>query len=100
MTDEQIDRLLSDAASWIPGAGSGDSNITSTLAAVSVANSLLVIAELMFRKEKRDTTSSRTIDPFDYVKPCEENCTPERHAIHEAQWDMATRIAKDMERVL
>lgn len=33
------------------------------------------------------------IDPFDYVQPCEPDCSPERHAYHKGQWDMAGRIA-------
>jgi hypothetical protein len=32
------------------------------------------------------------IDPFDYVNPCEPDCTPERHWIHQIQWNMAVRI--------
>lgn len=32
------------------------------------------------------------IDPFDYVEPCEVNCTDVRHAYHQGQWDMATRM--------
>lgn len=33
-------------------------------------------------------------DPFDYVEPCESDCTPERHAYHKGQWDMAARICE------
>ena len=32
------------------------------------------------------------IDPFAFVEPCEPECSPERHAYHQGQWDMATRI--------
>lgn len=32
------------------------------------------------------------IKPFDFVEPCEPKCTPERHAYHQGQWDMALRI--------
>jgi hypothetical protein len=34
------------------------------------------------------------IEPFDFVKPCEPNCSPERHAYHQAQWDMARLIKR------
>lgn len=34
-------------------------------------------------------------NPFDYVEPCEPDCSPERHAYHQGQWDMAGRICKD-----
>lgn len=34
------------------------------------------------------------INPFDFVEPCEPECSPERHAYHEGQWDMALRIKK------
>lgn len=30
--------------------------------------------------------------PFDFVEPCEPDCTPEQHAYHRGQWDMAGRI--------
>ncbi len=33
-------------------------------------------------------------DPFDFVEPCEPDCTPERHSYHQGQWDMAIRINK------
>jgi hypothetical protein len=32
-------------------------------------------------------------DPFDYVEPCEPDCSAERHAYHQGQWDMAHRMA-------
>lgn len=32
--------------------------------------------------------------PFDFVEPCEPECTPVRHAYHQGQWDMAIRMAK------
>lgn len=34
------------------------------------------------------------IDPFDFVESCEPDCTPERHAYHQGQWDMAGRISE------
>lgn len=37
------------------------------------------------------------IDPFDFVKPCEPDCTSERHAYHQGQWDMANRIKEKQE---
>lgn len=39
--------------------------------------------------------NNQPLNPFDYVEPCEENCTPERHAYHQGQWDMATRMSQD-----
>lgn len=30
--------------------------------------------------------------PFHYVEPCEPDCSPERHAYHQGQWDMAVRM--------
>lgn len=32
------------------------------------------------------------IDPFNFVESCEPDCSPERHAYHQGQWDMAGRI--------
>lgn len=34
------------------------------------------------------------IDPFDFAESCEPDCTPERHAYHQGQWDMAGRISE------
>lgn len=35
---------------------------------------------------------TQKLDPFDFVQACEENCSKERHAYHQGQWDMALRI--------
>lgn len=34
------------------------------------------------------------VDYFDFVEPCEPDCTKERHAYHQGQWDMAGRMNK------
>lgn len=34
-------------------------------------------------------------DPFDYVEPCEPDCSKERHAYHQGQWDLATRLSQE-----
>lgn len=36
-------------------------------------------------------------DIFDFVEPCEPECSPERHAYHQGQWDMATRVKNQYE---
>lgn len=36
-------------------------------------------------------------DPYDYIEPCEPDCSPERHAYHQGQWDMAGRIEAALE---
>ena len=38
------------------------------------------------------TYSEKLFDPFDFVEPCEPDCSAERHAYHQGQWDMAIRI--------
>jgi len=43
-------------------------------------------------KEIEALIAEARIDPFDFVEPCEPNCSKERHAYHEGQWDMANRI--------
>ena len=40
---------------------------------------------------------SESLNPFDFVEPCEPDCTPERHAYHQGQWDMAGRIKEAQE---
>ena len=32
-------------------------------------------------------------NPWDFVQPCEPDCTPERHAYHQGQWNMAQRMS-------
>jgi hypothetical protein len=39
--------------------------------------------------------SAATIDPYAFVEPCEPECSPERHAYHKGQWDMAVRIENE-----
>ena len=39
------------------------------------------------------------LDPFDFVEPCEPDCDDVRHAYHQGQWDMATRIKAQQEEV-
>lgn len=46
--------------------------------------------------DKLPTAIMMTLDPFDYVEPCQPNCTPEQHARHEGQWDMACKINEAM----
>lgn len=41
----------------------------------------------------------RDIDPFDFVEPCEPECTSVRHAYHQGQWDMAVRIKEYLEKI-
>jgi hypothetical protein len=33
-------------------------------------------------------------NPWDFVQPCEPECTPERHAYHQGQWEMAQRMSE------
>jgi len=40
-----------------------------------------------------DWHNKQVKDPFDYIEPCEPDCSPERHAYHQGQWDMAHRMA-------
>lgn len=37
---------------------------------------------------------NKKADIFDFVEPCEPNCTKGRHAYHQGQWDMAKRANK------
>lgn len=39
-----------------------------------------------------DWHNKQVKDPFDYIQPCEPDCSPERHAYHQGQWDMAHRM--------
>ena len=41
---------------------------------------------------KENELRNARVDPFEFVESCEENCTDVRHAYHQGQWDMATRI--------
>ena len=48
-------------------------------------------AEVILTWHRAEVDKARR-DPFDFVEPCETECTPERHAYHRGQWDMATRM--------
>lgn len=37
---------------------------------------------------------NKTLDIFQFVEPCEPDCSPERHAYHKGQWDLAVRMHK------
>lgn len=43
-----------------------------------------------------DQYCAEPLDPFMYVLPCVEDCTPEQHAYHQGQWDMALRIEEEL----
>ena len=49
------------------------------------------IGELIADWHKKIELQAR-LDPFDFVEPCEPDCDDVRHAYHQGQWDMATRI--------
>ena len=56
------------------------------------------LAQLITADRKRVALEAR-IDPFDFVEPCEPDCDDVRHAYHQGQWDMATRIKAQQEEV-
>ncbi len=56
------------------------------------ANSLLVCPDC---HGSGQTDTKEPVDPFDFVEPCEPDCSPERHAYHRGQWDMAARMYYD-----
>ena len=39
---------------------------------------------------------NKQVDPFDFVWPCEPDCSKERHAYHQGQWDIANRSEKPL----
>ena len=39
------------------------------------------------------------IDPFEFVESCEPDCDDVRHAYHQGQWDLATRIKAQQEKL-
>lgn len=43
---------------------------------------------------------SEEFRPFDFVEPCEPDCSPERHSYHRGQWDMAQHIEAALEKGL
>lgn len=45
----------------------------------------------------RKSRNQQTLDPFDFVEPCEPDCSPVRHAYHKGQWDMATKMKASQE---
>ena len=59
---------------------------------------LEAIMQLITADRKRVELEAR-IDPFDFVESCEPDCDDVRHAYHQGQWDMATRIKAQQEEV-
>lgn len=51
------------------------------------------------KQENPNNTIDKIVayNPFDFVESCEPDCTPERHAYHQGQWDMAARICNHYE---
>jgi hypothetical protein len=54
-------------------------------------NYFIVSAGWYDREVSRQIEAAR-VDPFGFVEPCEPECSPERHAYHQGQWDMAVRM--------
>lgn len=54
------------------------------------------LADFITADRKRVALEAR-IDPFDFVESCEPDCDDVRHAYHQGQWDMATRIKAQQE---
>ena len=42
---------------------------------------------------------AKELDPYSFVEPCEPECSPERHAYHQGQWDMAGRIQTQLQQL-
>lgn len=57
---------------------------------------LEAIMQLITADRKRAVLEAR-IEPFDFVESCEPDCDDVRHAYHQGQWDMATRIKAQQE---
>ena len=55
-----------------------------------------IVMQLITADRKRVALEAR-IDPFEFVEPCEPDCDDVRHAYHQGQWDMATRIEAQQE---
>lgn len=54
-------------------------------------DNLIDITDLQRQHEREVVEAIK--DPFDYIEPCEPDCSAERHAYHQGQWDMAHRMA-------
>ena len=56
--------------------------------------------EKLITADRKRVELEARIEPFDFVEPCEPDCDDVRHAYHQGQWDMATRIKAQQEEVL
>jgi hypothetical protein len=54
--------------------------------------------EKELREAVQPIITKAMIDPFDFVEPCEPECSDTRHAYHQGQWDMAVRIKEQLNR--
>jgi hypothetical protein len=49
-------------------------------------------AEAYTKSRVAKVIAEAELDPFDFVRPCVPDCSPDCHAQHKGQWDMAVRI--------
>ena len=65
----------------------------------SFGNSELEAIMQLITADRNRVALEARIDPFEFVEPCEPDCDDVRHAYHQGQWDMATRIKARQEEV-
>ena len=98
--NERLDEIARDAyrgeIDWIHDQLDGTSFIGESLGVVekNVVDTKQAITSLI-----KELVAEARIDPFDFVEPCEPDCDDVRHAYHQGQWDMATRIKAQQEEV-
>lgn len=94
-TNDEIDDLLQQIAYIGHKAGAGEDTLNAnnlyeqTQIAVKRAKTQLLQLKHKWEREAQ-------IKPFDFVEPCEPDCSKERHAYHQGQWDMAVRIEAEL----
>ena len=93
-------KMLKDAISY--GEGLHYGSVKSDDEIKIASESLLAIqteAKQALASLIKELVAKARIDPFDFVESCEPDCDNVRHAYHQGQWDMATRIEAKQEEV-
>jgi hypothetical protein len=82
------EQLEADLMHVLLGGGTPTGNMRLAAPSLEIKGKVEIIMQLI---QKRDQQRF-TFNPFDYVEPCEPECSPERHARHQGEWGLAVRI--------
>ena len=90
--DTQLRREVKEHLDWAYELGKKDAT-----GLPEVKKELIEEVEAILESLIDERVKEARIDPFDFVESCEPDCSNERHAYHQGQWDMAGRINESID---